>query len=62
MLMMLGTIVDGQGAKQLMLTMLGDFVAWARSRAADADDARCVGGIVKEQNSRGLLMLVGASQ
>ena len=34
-----------------MLMMLGVSVACARSRTADADDARCVCGMGKEQNS-----------
>ena len=34
-----------------MLMMLSVFGARAESKPADADDARCVGGMRKEQNS-----------
>ena len=41
----------GKEHTQLMLLMLGAFVAWARSKAADADDVSYVCGMRKHQNS-----------
>ena len=44
MLMMLGAVVDGQGAEQLTLMMRGALVARVKGKTADAGDARCLCG------------------
>ena len=52
MLMMLAALGHWQGAKGLLLpTMLGAFVACAKSRTADADDAQCVWRTGRKQTS-----------